>query len=160
MSKRNSENKSAKGEFEEFKSAWLLQVAADRGAKAAAPAAMVIACDHLNRGTGKAWPGINTLKKKTGAASANTVRSALKLLEERGHALIEWSDGGKNKTHVVTPLVNGKPFRKLKGMEDRNPSTSDPETLQVSDAKPFKKLNPNHLKEPLDIQGAAQAPVA
>lgn len=157
MSKRNSEGKSAKGEFEEFRSGWLLQVAADRGAKAAAPAAMVLACEYLNRGSGKAWPGINSLKERTGAASTNTIRSALKLLEERGHATIDWSDGGKNKTHVVTPLVNGKPFRKLKGMGDRNPSTSDPETLQVSDAKPFKKLNPNHLKEPLDIQGAAQA---
>lgn len=157
MSKRNSEGKSAKGEFEEFRSGWLLQVAADRAAKAAAPAAMVLACQYLNRGSGKAWPGINSLKERTGAASTNTIRSALKLLEERGHATIEWSDGGKNKTHIVIPLVNGKPFRKLKGMGDRNPSTSDPETLQVSDAKPFKKLNPNHLREPLDIQGAAQA---
>lgn len=169
MAENRPANKPAKGEFEEFKSAWMLQVAADRGAKAAAPAAIVLACEYLNRGSGKAWPGINSLKERTGAASTNTIRSALKLLEERGHAHIEWSDGGKNKTHVVTPLVNGKPFRNLKGVEaaepfnnlkgshEANPSTFGTETLQVSDAKPFKKLNPNHLKEPLDIQGAAKA---
>lgn len=150
-------NKTAKGEFEEFKSSWLLQVAADKVSKAAAPAAMVLACQYLNRASGKAWPGINSLMAATGAASTNTIRSALKVLEERGHALIEWSDGGKNKTHIVIPLVNGKPFRKLKGMEDRNPSTFDRETLQETDAKPFKNLNPNHLKEPLDLQGAASA---
>lgn len=169
MAENRPANKPAKGEFEEFKSAWMLQVAADRGAKAAAPITMVLACQYLNRGSGKAWPSINSLKEATGAASSNTIRSALKLLEERGHAHIEWSDGGKNKTHVVTPLVNGKPFRNLKGVEaaepfnnlkgshEANPSTFGTETLQVSDAKPFKKLNPNHLKEPLDIQGAAQA---
>lgn len=169
MAENRPANKPAKGEFEEFKSAWMLQVAADRGAKAAAPITMVLACQYLNRGSGKAWPSINSLKEATGAASSNTIRSALKLLEERGHAHIEWSDGGKNKTHVVTPLANGKPFRNLKGVEaaepfnnlkgspEANPSTFGTETLQVSDAKPFKKLNPNYLSEPLDLQGAAQA---
>lgn len=43
------------------------------------------------------------------------------------------------------------------GSSAPNPSTFEAETLQVSDAKPFKKLNPNHLKEPLDVEGAAQA---
>lgn len=169
MTEEGPKGKRSKGEFEEFKSAWLLQVAADRGSKASAPVAMVLACKYLNRGSGKAWPGIDSLKEATGAASTNTIRSALKLLEERGHAHIEWSDGGKNKTHVVTPVVNGKPFKNLKGFEvaepfnnpkgsnEANPSTFDPETLQVSDAKPFKKLNPNHLKEPPDLQGAAKA---
>lgn len=150
-----------KGEFEAFRSAWLLQVAADREAKAAVPVAVVLAVAHLNRQTGRAWPGIKRLAEATGAASENTVRAALKTLEARGHAAIEWSDGGKNRTHIVTPLVDGKPFRKLKGIElgssAPNPSTFEAETLQVSDAKPFKKLNPNHLKEPLDVEGAAQA---
>lgn len=150
-----------KGVFEAFRSSWLLQVAGDREAKAAMPVAVILAVAHLNRETGKAWPGIERLTKATGAASQNTVRTALKTLEARGHAAIEWSDGGKNRTHIVTPLVDGKPFRKLKGIElsssAPNPSTFEAETLQVSDAKPFKKLNPNHLKEPLDVEGAAHA---
>jgi hypothetical protein len=110
-----SEAATKRGEFETFRSDWLLQVAADREAKAALPVAIVLACKHLNRTTGTAWPAVDTLIAATGADAKNTVRTALKVLEKGGHAAIEWTKGGKGKTNVVTPLVNGKPFKFLKG---------------------------------------------
>ena len=150
----------AKGAFEAFRTNWLLQVAADRGAKSATPIAIVLACKYLNRASGCSWPGVETLAARTGAEASNTVRNALKLLEARGHALVTWTKGGKGKTHVVTPLVAGKPFKNLKGKDEHEPFNSmegfddageadfRAETLQKGDGKPFKNLKGNHLKEP------------
>jgi hypothetical protein len=156
------------GTFEEFRSDWLLQVAADRAAKSAAPVAIALAFGHLNRGNGSCWPSIETLMKRTGAEAKNTVRSALKVLEGRGHAHINWTKGGQKNTNVIVPLVAGKPFKKLKGSqgeaEGSNPSTFRGGTLQVSDHEPFKRLKGNHLIEPTekpsDSGGAPQAPAA
>ncbi|MBY3312225.1 helix-turn-helix domain-containing protein [Rhizobium laguerreae] len=151
-----------KGAFEKFRSDWLLQVAADRLSKSAAPLAIVLGCRHLNRQTGTSWPGVETLVAATGADASNTVRNALKLLEARGHIRVDWTKGGKGKTNIVTPLVSGKPFKILKGIETdqpfksmeglvrENPSSLRGETLQFSDRKPFKKLKGNHLKEPIE----------
>lgn len=169
MTNNNLDCKSVKGRFEKFKSEWLLQVAADKEAKAACAASIVLACRYLNRGVGLAWPSITRLAKEIGASSENTVRSALKLLESRGHAQIKWSAGGKNRTHLIAPLVKGKPFRNLQGMEGAEPcnglqggdgldgSLSEAATLQLCDRKPSKKLKPNHLKEPFEENGAAGA---
>lgn len=154
--------KEAKGAFEAFRSSWLLQVAADRGAKSALPVVIVLACKYLNRTTGRAWPGIETLAAETRAEALNTVRSALKLLQQRGHALVDWTKGGKGKTNVVTPLVDGKPFKNLKGNVEGKPFNSmegfddateavfGAKTLQENDGKPFKNLKGNHLKKPLE----------
>lgn len=139
-----------KGEFETFRSDWLLQVAADRGAKSASPAAIIIACRHLNRKTGTAWPSIETLAGAIAADAPNTVRNIYKLLEVRGHAHIEWTKGGQKRTHIVTPLVNGQPFKNLGGLDATKGGVSLRETLQVSAPKPFRKLKGNHLKEPLE----------
>jgi len=151
-----------KGAFEKFRSDWLLQVAADRGAKAAAPVAIVLAFKHLNRLSGACWPAIETLAGAIGADATNTVRNALQTLELRGHLRVRGSKGGRKQTNIFMPLVAGKPFKKLKGSETEKPFNSmegfddvteadfSAETLQIVDGKPFKKLKGNHLIEPSD----------
>lgn len=139
-----------KGAFEKFRCDWLLQVAADPDAKSAMPVAVVLACSNLNRQNGLAWPSVNFLAEATGVKSHNTIRAALKMLEARGHAKVKWTKGGRKSTHLVMPIINGKPFKNLKGFEDANPSSSEAETPQILKQKPFKKLKGNLLKEPLD----------
>ena len=160
------------GAFETFKSEWLLQVAADKEAKAATPVAIVLCCKNLNRGSGEAWPSIATLMKMTGAGSENTIRNALKILEARGHARIIWTKGGSKNTNHVIPLVAGEPFRKLKGSEVVEPLKNlkgsvhedkpgiEEKTLQISELEPFKKLKGNHLIEPSEGGPAFEAGTA
>lgn len=139
-----------KGAFEAFRCNWLLQIAADPDAKSAMPVAVVLACRNLNRKNGLAWPSVNFLAEATGVKSHNTIRAALKMLEAKGHAKVKWTKGGRKSTNLVMPLVDGKPFKSLKGFDDENPSTSRVETLQKREQKPFKKLKGNLLNKPLD----------
>ena len=151
-----------KGAFEKFRSDWLLQVAADRGAKAAAPVAIVLAFKHLNRLSGACWPAIETLAGAIGADATNTVRNALQTLELRGHLRVRGSKGGRKQTNIFMPLVAGKPFKKLKGSETEKPFNSmegfddvteadfSAETLQIVDGKPFKKLKGSETEKPFN----------
>ncbi|TCQ79558.1 helix-turn-helix protein [Ochrobactrum sp. BH3] len=139
-----------KGAFEAFRCNWLLQIAADPDAKSAMPVAAVLACSNLNRKNGLAWPSVNFLAEATGVKSHNTIRAALKMLEAKGHAKVKWTKGGRKSTNLVMPVVDGKPFKSLKGFDDENPSISQVETLQKDEQKPFKKLKGNLLNKPLE----------
>jgi hypothetical protein len=145
--------------FAAFKWAWLDQVAADPSLPPAAHRiAILIAGRHLNRKLGKAWPGVETLAANLSIKAPNTIRTALKAMEAGGHMFVEWSTGGKNQTNHFYPLVAGEPFKKLKGIENPNPSNFDGETLQNRNTKPFKDLKGNPLMEPSDEP--KQAPIA
>lgn len=137
--------------FTIFKWAWLDQVAADASLPPAAyRIAILIAGRHLNRKTGEAWPGVEKLARALSIKSANTVRTAIKAMEAGGHMAVRWSAGGQKQTNHFLPLVEGKPFKNLKGMENGNPSNFDADTLQNHDAKPFKDLKGNPMSEPYD----------
>lgn len=150
-----------KGVFEKFRCDWLLQVAADHDAKSAMPVAVVLACGHLNRKNGLAWPGVASIREAVGAKSENTVRAAINILDVRGHIRVKRTKGGAKKTNFVQPLVDGKPLRDLKGWENENPSNFDMKTLQKYEEKPLKKLKGNLLSVPSDEPpegGALKAP--
>ncbi|MGF7009096.1 helix-turn-helix domain-containing protein [Aminobacter sp. BE322] len=137
--------------FTVFKWEWLDQVATDPAQPPAAiRVAVVVAGRYLNRKTGSAWPSIETLASDLSIKSLNTVRAALKALEIGGHMAVNWSAGGPKKTHKFIPLVNGIPFKNLKGMECGNPSKLRSASLQNPDQQPCKKLKGNPLMEPFD----------
>ncbi|MEJ6783760.1 helix-turn-helix domain-containing protein [Aminobacter sp. Piv2-1] len=154
----------AKRDFTRRKFEWLDQVAVDADLPPAATrVAIIIANRYVNVGSAEAWPAVETLAKLLEIKSANTVRTALRAMEDRKHMLIDWSAGGKGQTNRYTPIIaDAKHFKDLKGSEldtlqsrNRNPSISDVDTLQNQDAKHFKDLkgNPfegNPLKEPAD----------
>lgn len=138
-------------DFALFKWRWLDRVATDpKLPPAASRIAILIAGRYLNRQSGEAWPGVETLAAELSIKAPNTIRSTIKAMEARGHLNVEWSQGGKKQTNHYWPLLDGIPFKKLKGIGSSNPSKNCGDTLQIQDAKPLKDLKGNPLKEPIE----------
>lgn len=143
LSNRPSKDQLNGTTFAHFKFRFLEQVALDQSSHALGPRlAIAIVTKYLNKDNGTAWPSIPTLAKLL-SKSENSIRDAVRWLENRGHMAVAKSSGGKKNTNTFIPLVDGQPFKKLKGYAAPNPSENDGEILQNSDAKPFSKLNPN-----------------
>ncbi len=134
-----------------FKWRWLDRVATDpKLPPAASRIAILIAGRYLNRQSGEAWPGVETLAAELSIKSTNTIRTAIETMEAQAHLKVERSQGGKKQTNHYWPLLDGIPFKKLKGIGSANPSKNSGDTLQNPDAKPFKNLKGNPLKEPFE----------
>jgi hypothetical protein len=136
--------------FTAFKFKWLSQVAQDASLPAlAARIAIRIADEYFNFEKGYAWPAVSTLARWLGK-SENPIRNALSVMASTGHIKLRTTSGGRKQTHRIAPLVDGKPFRKLKGFDDENPSVSGDETLQKPAEKPFRNLKGSPCEEPID----------
>lgn len=137
--------------FATFKWDHLEQVALDKGQPPiCSRIAILITSKFLSRRLGTAWPAVDTIAKMLNIKAGNTVRTALKTMEQRGHYSISWSKGGRAQTSIITPLVAGKPFKKLENIDGGISPKSKAETFQKSARKPVKNLKGNPLNEPFE----------
>lgn len=157
--------------FTRNKMLWIEQLTLDQGLNAPSVRIGLAIAYHLSRKEGCSRPSIPTMAREIGV-SENTVRTGIRALVDRGHIAVE-NRGGRHLANVyrivVTGVDNGtsstagnepKPSKKLKGIDREKgfknlkgiaekPFNSEGETLQNSDEKPFRILNPNPLIEPI-----------
>lgn len=171
--------------FTRDKLVWIEQIMFDVGLIAPSVRTGLVIAYHLNRKEGCARPSVPTMAKEIGV-SENTVRSGIKALVARGHLVVE-DGGGRNRANRYRILLlprdraapaesecDQKPSNALKGIEpekgcsglkgiSKKPFNSEAETLQTAEPKPFSRLNPNPLIEPIeepveDIYPRSEAP--
>jgi len=144
------------------KFAWLNQLARDNRLPGAAMRVGVVLIDqYLNSASIQAWPGIEKIAADVNI-SASSVRRAVHGLEKCGHVRVEWTAGGKGKTNIYRPLIDGKPLQDWNPFNSANPSNSARETLANLRVKHWQdwKGNPyegNPIKE--TTEGGLQPPV-
>lgn len=161
---------------------WLNQVLADRELPLNAFRLAFVIAQHVNRQSGKAWPGIKTMATLTGLTDRSVSRLA-GALEERGHLTID-VNRGRHHTNVYRLAVvenltaatgiddaihdNSVMFispENLTAVSAFDPA-SEPENLTVDDIKPDsgrqktgQQCHPNHLRttnEPIINREARQ----
>jgi len=145
------------------KFAWLNYLARDNRLPAAAMRVGVVLIDqYLNSASIQAWPGIEKIAADVNM-SASSARRALHGLEKCGHMRVEWTTGGKGKTNIYRPLIDGKPLQDWNPFNSANPFNSERETLSNLRVKHWQnwKGNPyegNPMKE--STEGGLQPPIS
>jgi len=93
-------------DFTKRKFSWLDQVARDRDVSGEGfRLAYILASDHLNRGTGDAWPSQDALAEKLGLRSPRSIKHLVDQLEARGH--VEVTVGrGRGHSNRYAPLLH------------------------------------------------------
>lgn len=158
--------------FTQTKMQWLEQITFDRDLIAASARTGYAIAYFLSRKEGCARPSIPRLASDMGV-SENTVRAGIRALVSGGHLEVE-EGGGRNTANRYRIILRAeKPFKPLQGNDAPKPCSAvkgngankgcsplqgisekpfNPasETLQSSDDKPFSRLNPNPLIEPIE----------
>ena len=149
------------------KLAWLEQVASDVELSLLSRViAMIIGLRYLNRDTGDAWPGTETLAEDIGRGRTQ-VHEALGSLADRGHLEITTTSGGKGQTNRYRPILKGPNPSENRTKPFGNPNPSEKQTLRKSGTnpsenrtKPFGNPKGNPYEEPYEepIEGECLSP--
>ena len=94
--------------------AWLDQVIRDPSLPAAAFKVAYAIAQHINRGTGEAWPSTITIAKMI-AMSKGSVVAMNRHLEKEGHLQIENGCQGRGHSHRYRLTIKGRPADQLDG---------------------------------------------
>lgn len=120
------------GAFTKFKFDWLRRVAADADVARAGYRVAILIAQYLNRQSGECYPSVDRMTADLSCVE-NTIRTGLQSLEARAHLKVKWSKGGNKRPNHYWPLIDGKPFKPLRGFDES-------ETPQISDVEPLRHL--------------------